>query len=142
MAAGPFSRHLARVGVGAGAGLYQAGRRILKRSDQLIPIDTGTARSSGRVMLPEVHGDEIRVVVGYGYGNRRNPKTGESAIGYVIPLHERVEVRHGNGRQAKFLEKAALEEIPTLAADVAVSIMRADKTDAGIVYSLETLGGE
>lgn len=121
--AGGFSRQLGRISQAASAGLYQLGQDILKRSDELIPVDTGTAKASGRVQ-PSRSRRNPRVVVGYGYGDSVNPKTSEPAIGYVIPLHERVEISHETG-QAKFLETAALEHLPKAGLRVAASIQRA-----------------
>lgn len=121
--AGGFSKQFDRMALAAASGLFELGNDILRRSDELIPVDTGTAKGSGRVMFSPGAGGP-RVVVGYGYGEKTNPKTGEPAIGYVIPLHERVEVPHETG-QAKFLEQAAQELLPQAAAQVGALIRRA-----------------
>lgn len=142
-----FSRQADKIALAAAAALYELGQDILKRSDELIPVDTGTAKASGRVMFSTGAGGP-RVVVGYGYGEQSNPKTGEPAIGYVIPLHERVEVQHETG-QAKFLETAALEHLPKAAVRVAAKIQRARVTFSpatgareGLEYFLEDLSEE
>lgn len=121
-----FAKHLGRFVESAGAGLYQEGLAIMHESQQLVPVLTGTLRASGRVLAPEIEGDLVTVTLGYGYGETTNPQTGESASGYAIPVHERVDVVHPNG-EAKFLEKPALERSDKLAGSVAVSITRAVK---------------
>lgn len=78
---------------------------VLAASNELIPVDTGTAASSaGYTIEPAYNG--VRVRFGYAVSNNpTNPRTGESASTYVNTLHEDLSVPHSNG-QAKFLETA------------------------------------
>ncbi len=88
------------------AALYQEGLAIMAISQQEVPVDTGTLRSSGQVQQPEIQTGAVMVTLGYGYGEKINPKTGESAQGYSIPVHERLGVHHPHGK-AKYLEDPA-----------------------------------
>lgn len=86
------------------AGIYQAEVDIMYVSQTEVPVDTGTLRASGRVLEPERHGDTIVGTIGYGYGEQVNPKTGQLAAQYAVPVHERLDVRHAPPTKAKFLE--------------------------------------
>lgn len=127
----PFSGQLPRLAAGVAEGLYRVGNEIMADSQELIPVDTGTAKGSGRVLPPELRGDTLTVVVGYGYGDAVNPKTGEPAVGYIIPLHERTDVPHKVGR-AKFLEQPALEHVSRLRGEIGLAIRRASATELGV----------
>jgi len=69
-------------------GLLRAGEEILAASQKDVPFDTGELSRSGYV---EPDGD--RVAVGY-----RDPK--------AAAAHENMTTTYGNGRSAKFLERA------------------------------------
>lgn len=84
--------------------LYSEAQSILSDSQPLVPVETGTLRSSGAVELPAIAGTEIEVVIGYG----------GAAQDYAIVQHEHVEFAHPNGGQAKFLEQPALEHAATM----------------------------
>jgi hypothetical protein len=89
---------------GLKAGLYQAGIDIMYVSQAEVPVDTGTLRASGRVLEPEELGDTVSITIGYGYGDQVNPKTGQLASQYAVPVHERLDVKHAPPTKAKFLE--------------------------------------
>lgn len=139
---GAFGRQLPRIVEATAAAMYDVANRIGNRSGELVPVDTGTLKASKRVLPPEITPDGVRVVVGYGYGEEDNPKSGEPAIGYAIPVHERTDVHHQVG-QAKFLEQAVQEHMHELGPEIRTSIQRASRLPTGeLVFGLETLGGE
>lgn len=72
--------------------LFKEGEGIMAQSKSLVPVDTGTLRSSGHVQLPKRIGNRIVVTLGYG---------GPSAP-YAIPVHENLQVFHKVG-VAKYL---------------------------------------
>jgi hypothetical protein len=85
--------------------LYQEGIKIMAESQPLVPVDTGTLRSTGYVSEPEREGDTITVDIGYGGPAAKiNPKSGESSVGYGLYVHENLDAHHKVG-QAKFLEQ-------------------------------------
>jgi hypothetical protein len=87
-------------------GLVEAGDRLLDRSNELVPVDEGELRDSGMV---EPLDHAIQVVY-----------TAEHAV----PVHERTEVRHRQGR-SKFLEQPLAEFGDELLRIVGNSIDRA-----------------
>lgn len=130
MALNPFRRQLERLIPRVAAGLYGVGQSIMADSQELVAVDTGTLKSSGRVLLPELVGDELRVVVGYGYGETINPHTGQPAIGYAAVVHET------HPTKAKYLERPALEHAEHMGGEVAVSIRRTVRTELGTTKGL------
>ena len=87
--------------------LREAGERILARSQELVPVDTGELKKSGRV---------------------RSERTGLGAkvhIEYTAPHaldeHEDLSQFHDDG-QAKFLEQAAFENLGEVKNDYAKSV--------------------
>ena len=72
-------------------GCEDAADELLTRASQLCPIEEGTLVRSGKV----VTGD-TGAAVGFGSGG---------AGDYAVPQHERLDYRHDNGRQAKYLEQ-------------------------------------
>lgn len=85
------------------AGMYQAEIDIMYVSQAEVPVDTGTLRASGRALEPELIGDTVVGTIGYGYGEQVNPKTGELASQYAVPVHERLDVSHAAPTKAMFL---------------------------------------
>lgn len=110
---------------GLAAGLYQAAVDIMFVSQHECPIDTGTLRASGRVNEPVRTLTGIEVTLGYGYGEQVNPETGELALQYAIPVHERTNVRHEPPTKAKFLEDPALAYTVLFERTLAVWMQRA-----------------
>lgn len=89
-----------------GAELYEEAAGIISQAQQLTPVDTGTLRASGYVAEPKREGNRVRVEMGFGGPSAKiNPKTGESADGYALYVHEDLNVFHKVG-EALFLETA------------------------------------
>lgn len=106
------------------AGIYQAEIDIMYVSQTEVPVDTGTLRASGRALEPEQFGDRIVGTIGYGYGEQVNPKTGELASQYAVPVHERLDVRHAPPTKAKYLEDPCRAYELLYGATIALSIQR------------------
>jgi hypothetical protein len=89
-------------------------KTIMDKSDFYAPEDTGTLKQS-RFIEKRRQGDgTIRVRGGYGGPNDRvNPKTKKRVSSYIVPVHERLDLKHPKG-QAKFLERAVNETIPEI----------------------------
>jgi hypothetical protein len=79
------------LGDGADQGAAMCMQELLARSSQLVPIEEGTLQNTGRVVS-----GAGGAACGYGTGG---------AEAYAVAQHERVDYRHDNGRQAKFLEQ-------------------------------------
>lgn len=97
-----------------GRALYEEANRIFNQSQALVPVETGALRSSGMVTLPEQSAQGPSVTIGYG----------GAAAPYAIYVHERLDLNHPNGGQAKFLEE------PVLAAADGIAGRLADTLDA------------
>ena len=103
---------------GAAAGLYQAGTVLMATSQQLVPVETGTLKRSGRVEEPVVSEDHVEVTVGYGYGGEYEGRATENdpdGHGYGFWVHERVIVETYRGRPAKNAGKRVFHKPPTQA---------------------------
>lgn len=124
---------------GLEAGLYQAAIAIMRVSQGEVPVDTSVLKSSGRVMEPVMVGTTMVCTLGYGYGDEINPKTGERAAGYAIPVHERIEVRHDPPTKAKYLEDPVYRYIKDYEPTLGAAITRAVKSPTGIRTFLEEL---
>ena len=74
--------------------LYEEGLKIEAESTRRIPVDTGFARSHKYTSPAIKHHNNLIVEIGY-----------LDAVDYIVPLHERTDVRHVVG-EAKFLENA------------------------------------
>lgn len=99
-----------KVGAALAVQLYREATGIMEQSKPLVPVDTGTLRSSAYVSEPIRDGDQISIEFGYGGpAGGVNPKTGQSVDSYALFVHENLEAFHPVG-MAKFLE------IPFLAA--------------------------
>jgi len=66
---------------------------IFLGDDPTVVGDNGTLRRSARVFKTVVHGNEMTVEIGYGFGAEVNP-AGRVAAEYAVPVHERSELRH------------------------------------------------
>ena len=105
---------------GVASGLYTAGSTLMAMSQQIVPVETGTLKRSGRVDEPVVDADSVSVTVGYGYGEERNPDTGEATTGYAkwVEIREYTstgkKVFHKPPTQAHFLEDSARAIAPVL----------------------------
>jgi hypothetical protein len=76
----------------AGA-LYMEAEKIMTAAKELTPVDTGTLRDSGTVLLPRSEGPVIVQELGFG----------GPAAPYAVYVHENLQANHPVG-QAKFLE--------------------------------------
>ena len=85
-------------------GLLKAGLFLQRESQKIVPIDTGNLRRSA-FTREQGAGFDIVVTVGY-------------TASYAIYVHERVELRHAPGKQAKFLEHPLREKRGRMAAIV------------------------
>jgi hypothetical protein len=103
------------------------GERILKRAQDLIPVDNGDAKNSGRVTV-STKGYSVSITFG-------DAKT----QAYILALHEHLSshspyswrvaeasgrrvVFHPSGTGPKFLERALMEAVRTLARDFAMDL--------------------
>ncbi len=87
---------------------------IFDRSQELVPIDTGVLKDSGFI---ETRPTAAGVGVFVGYARFGKPF-------YAGFVHERLDVRHAAGKQAKFLEAAVNEKIGTFERRVALFMSR------------------
>ena len=92
----------------AAAALYQEALLVQSVSMKRTPVEIGTLKASHETTLPSWEGDSLEVSI----------KVGGPAAPYAVPVHELTEIKHKNG-QAKFLESAVHEAVPTLLARVA-----------------------
>lgn len=86
-------------------GVEEFALAVLIRSEDLVPVDTGTLKASTFI-------DRTEEGVKFGYGgsnDKTNPKTGLKASEYMVQVHEDLEMRHPRGGQAKFFEIPLLE---------------------------------
>lgn len=90
------------------AGLYQHAHRVMARSAEEVPVETGALRSTGHVEEPAISGDRVSLTLGYG----------GPAAPYALYVHENLQAHHHVGR-AKYLEGPAMELMPELEATVA-----------------------
>jgi len=80
--------------------VQDAASKVLRRSNSLVPVDTGRLRSSGKMSSVKYIKAKSRSKVYYD-------------VEYAVAVHERIWVQHANG-ESKFLEKAANEIRPYL----------------------------
>lgn len=93
-----------KVGKAALAGMVEHAQHVMTLSRAQVPRSTGALAESGYVGVPLATRYTVTVPLGYGGPNDQvNPITGQLASKYAVPVHERVEVPHENGK-AKFLE--------------------------------------
>ena len=98
-------RNLERLAKGilaeAGRALAEEAKPIEKESRRRTPVETGRLRDTHRISEPELSGDVVSVAIG----------VGDASTPYAIFVHEDPE-----GANAKFLQSAAFDAKPTLAA--------------------------
>lgn len=83
-----------------GQTLFWEAQEAYLKSQELVPVDTGTLKSSGTVVGPVDEGDTLSVTIGYG----------GAAGEYAVFVHEDLEAYHTSPTQAKFLEQAIIEQ--------------------------------
>lgn len=81
--------------VAALGALYTQAQRTLTKAVKYTPIDTGVLRASGHVVHTGVSIDII-------FGGPTAP--------YAVVVHENLGARHAKGTQAKYLERAFMED--------------------------------
>lgn len=91
--------------------LYGVGQKVRLDSMRRTPVDTGALKSSHTVSRPVTRNDRISVTIG----------AGGPAADYAVYVHEDLSKRHPVG-EAKFLEKAVLEEASTFDQDLAAGV--------------------
>ncbi len=89
-------------------GLRLGGELVLDASNRLVPIEEGTLERSGRVT------DNGQDTVAISYDTP-----------YAVRQHEDMNLRHPNGRQAKFLETALGRNRAKIAALIAREVRKA-----------------
>jgi len=94
--------------------LYRNAEATMTESKRIVPVETGTLRSSGHVQPPVVTGDNVQVTLGYG----------GAASAYAIVQHERLDYRHEPPGQAKYLEQPVRERAAVLARSLADEVAR------------------
>ena len=121
----PTRANMKRLAVKYGAAFHtqyaKEPRNLLNAARDLIPVDTGASKRSGRVVK-----DEGDTVVAFGGLEIETPRGTKDTSQYNIRLHEDLEMNHPHGGQAKFLEQPYLEMLPGLEQRIATR-MRAIK---------------
>ena len=87
---------------------------VFDLSQELVPIDTGDLKASGFIETRETSSG-AQVFVGYGRHGRPF---------YAGFVHERLDVRHAAGKQAKFLQAAVDQRIDDFSRRVALYMKR------------------
>lgn len=102
--------HIQKLGIPKlAAALYEEAENIMGDSkENYVPVDLGTLRSSGTVEQPEINGNSINVLLGFG---------GASAP-YALRQHEDMSLKHDVGG-AKYLERPLLKAVPGMAQRIA-----------------------
>lgn len=108
---------LALVRAAAEEAAESAGQLILDASQELVPVDTGALKASGRL----VHEDGAQVAIVYGQEDGAG-RDGQDTAAYAVPQHERLDFQHATG-QAKYLE-TALHGSSERVADTVVTVVR------------------
>lgn len=85
---------------------------IFNESQQLVPVDTGTLKSSGAVTPPQRQGDIIEGAIGYG----------GAASSYAFIVHERLDTYHEPPTQAKYLAQPLDEHLPGMEGRIAEAL--------------------
>ena len=94
--------------------LLFAAQPIFDRSQELVPVDTGDLMASGFI---ETRPTASGVGLFIGYARFGKPF-------YAGFVHERLDVRHAKGKQAKFLEAAVNEKLNTFTRRLVLFIRR------------------
>jgi len=97
---------------GAAAGLRAAAEMVFDASQQVVPEDTGGLKQSGKVTVDE---GRLRAEISYGQG-LPDPR--------AVIVHEKLDIRHDNGGQAKYLENPLTALAGRARSVIATSIRR------------------
>lgn len=116
---------LRRAQIEGGISVLRQAESIMAESKAQAPEDTSTLASAGFVSSDNLGGDPT-VRIGYD-GTSVNPKTGDLVSSYIMPVHERLDIRHPKGN-AKFFEGPIIRYAPmfepTLAGMLAKALLR------------------
>jgi hypothetical protein len=93
-----MTKTLEAVRKGTEAGMLETMTRVGERADAIVPFDEGTLSSSQVMDRPRAGGGAVKGKIGYGHGPSQP---------YALYQHERTDLAHPGGRQAKFLETPA-----------------------------------
>jgi len=86
-----------------GPALEEEAIRIMLKSFDEVPVDTGALQESGYVESPKQDDEEAKVTFGYGGEHSViNPKTGQHAREYAVTVHEDLAAFHAIGK-ARYL---------------------------------------
>jgi len=97
------------------ATLYAEGLDIMAKSKRLVSVgDSGVLMASGEVHPPTIGPAGVEVRLTYG----------GAAQAYAVIQHERLDYRHAEGRQAKYLEQPVLAAKRTLAKRMFVRLVQ------------------
>lgn len=95
------------------AELYMEAERLIADAKMETPVDTGALRASGHVQTPQMNGNMVEVVCGFG----------GPAVNYALIVHENLENFHPVGK-AKYLEDPLNRRIPTMAERIAQGLTK------------------
>lgn len=104
----------ARVNTAMAGALYKEANKIMTRSKELVPVDTGALKNSGYVELPKVEGNTVTVEMGYG----------GPAAPYALRQHEDLALNHPNGGQALYLAQPFNEAKSGMAGRIAAEVRK------------------
>lgn len=102
-----------------GPALWDVASDAFAESQRMVPVETGTLRSSGSVSNPLQLADGWSVKIAYG----------GAAAPYAVYVHEDLEVSHDAPTSAKYLEipvKNAADTMPARLAEAVVDRMAAE----------------
>jgi hypothetical protein len=103
------------------AAMYAAVDQVVKpRALELIPRETETAANSVQVFGPTPTAGGVEVVISFGRDDDSNPKSHTPSNSYIVPLHERMDIAHPGGGEAKFLENAVTEIAPAFGGEMQI----------------------
>lgn len=95
-------------------GFMNGTNRMFNRSQHYTPFDDGELTSGARISSVGAGTDELTVVISYG--------NDAHSAQYALLQHENLLYRHRSPEQAKFLERAFIEEAPMMEYYVANTI--------------------
>jgi hypothetical protein len=98
--------------------LREEAEEVMTRSKELVPVDTGTLRSTGHVPPTRREGNSVEVDMAYG----------GPAAGYAVHVHENLKAGiHWSvpGTGPKFLERPYLAALPGIPAKLIEAFKRA-----------------
>ena len=81
--------------------IYEEGQLAFRGSQKKVPYRFGILKGSGRVFPPDVNGEDVEVVLGYGGDARK----------YAAAVHD-INKNYRNGKTYKYLLNAVEERVP------------------------------